>query len=91
MATGIQVWDDTSNLVFDSNLAVGGYLTDVVLGSTSTQVKSYPEYAGKTAVVQAVFGSANPVPTISYASGYPVVTIPAYGTVGAVAWAIIMT
>jgi hypothetical protein len=90
MTVGLQIWNSAGTLVFDTNTADVGQLVELVTATTSTQTFSYPVFAGKTAEVVVIYGGAT-LPSISYSSGYPVISFPAYATTGATLFAIIIS
>lgn len=88
MPSGIQVWDASGNLTFDSNDAAGGCVADIVASTTSSQVKNYSIFAGRSAFVVLLKGYVTGSVTISYGSGYPSITFPATGAAGDAEWVV---
>lgn len=78
MSYGLKVWDSSGDVTFDSTLAVGGCLMEIVSSSTSSSVvKTYPNFAGRSAfAVLTTWLRYSVIPTIDYALGYPRLTIP---------------
>ncbi len=70
--------DAAGTKIFDSSLVTGGCVIDVVKETSSAQVKNYTNFAGRTVYFTPVAGFPGNYPTVSYSSGYPSVTIPAY-------------
>lgn len=91
MPAGLQVWDSAGVLSFDSNNSGVGCVADQVASITSSFNKSYPQFAGRTAIVLNLNGLSAAFPaSISYSSGYPVITFPATITAGDEQWLILM-
>lgn len=77
MAYGLQLYKSNGTIIFDSSQQPGGCVVDVVTATSTTQIKNYSLFAGRTAEVIRTSGIGNEV-TISYSSGYPTITFPAY-------------
>lgn len=80
MTFGLQLWDASGNLVFDSTVAAGGAPIGMAEGNgVSVQTLSFPQYAGLTMQALTINGIQwSPEGfgvTISHASGFPVVTV----------------
>lgn len=69
---GIQVFDSTGTLQWDSRTAVGGVVGDYQ-PYTSGDIFSYPQWAGLSAMLIDC-GNDEGVISVSVSSGYPVVT-----------------
>jgi hypothetical protein len=78
MAYGLKCWDAAGNVTFDSTVYKLGSYAGAHAGIVGqTKVISFPEAAGRTVKVTQSFGLITSAPIISYASGYPVITLPA--------------
>lgn len=88
MPSGLQVWDSTGTLSFDSSDSGVGCVADRVASATSSFNKSYPQFVGRTAIILNL--NALVQATVSYSLGYPVITFPATITAGDEQWLIIM-
>lgn len=78
---GIQVFDATGAVVFDSLTSLGGVIAGTYVyqpGGTDTLL--FPSFAGRTARINMITsGRGGPVPAIDYGLGYPRVTVSAGG------------
>lgn len=88
MPAGIQVWDSSGVLSLDSTNSGVGCVVDTVSSSTTSFNKSYSQFAGRTALMLNLNGVA--AATVSYSSGYPVITFPATISAGDEQWLILM-
>lgn len=88
MPSGLQVWDAAGTLVFDTTTAGVGCVADTVASATTSFVKDYPAFAGRTTLALSLQGVT--VASISYASGYPSITFPATISPGDERWLVIM-
>lgn len=74
--SGFWAWDTSYVMSFDSTAIDVGAVVDIVQELTSAQVLNYTAFAGQTVVVFILAGFSAGSPSVSYASGYPSVTIP---------------
>lgn len=74
MSQGLQIFDANGNVTFDSNLAVGGVCLGFFTGSHSTDVYTFPDFAGCTLTVFVTNGVYMGV--IDTNLGYPRITFP---------------
>ncbi len=74
----MRLYDGSGIKMFDTTEASGGCVADVVKETSTSQTKSYPSFAGRTAFVIPTSGWNSASPTISYSSGYPSITYPPY-------------
>jgi hypothetical protein len=82
MAYGLQIFDASGAQVFDSTVATGGVPAGFWAGGAGTL--SFPQFAGRTMAAIMVSGNSEwwvedgLGVSISYASGYPVVTVQSF-------------
>lgn len=78
MSYGLQIFNSSGTVTFDTTTAAVGCLAEVVriTGGTS-QTKTYPAFAGRTIFVLNMDGSDVFSTSIDYALGYPRAVIPA--------------
>lgn len=78
MTFGVQVFNASSQLIWDSRTAGSGVVATVIaLASGASGTYTFPDFAGRTAGVVSIAYFGTVVPTVDYALGYPRVTIPA--------------
>lgn len=79
MSYGVQCRDSDGSLFYDSSVAVGGVVAGFyVYGPGATATLPFPRYAGRQADIVILSGapsSADSGVSISFASGYPVVSV----------------
>lgn len=82
MAYGIQLFDDTGSLMWDSSTTGGGVIADsVVVPANTTVSRAYPQFPGTTLEIIAMtilgylYDDNNPA-IIDYSQGYPSITFP---------------
>lgn len=90
MPAGIQIWDSAGILSLDSTNSGVGCVADRVASATISFNKSYTQFAGKTVLILNLNGLNTAIATVSYSSGYPVITFPATISVGDEQWLILM-
>jgi len=88
MPSGLQVWDASGILVFDSTTAGVGCVADTVTSATTTFAKNYTAFPGRTAIALNLYGLTTA--SISYTAGYPVITFPATLAAGDERWLVIV-
>lgn len=83
MAYGLRTYNSSGNMTFDSEqLYKGGVIVDWVTSTGSSQVRTYPGFAGRTNAgffIISGYMSGQSLPVWDYTLGYPRVTIPAHG------------
>lgn len=74
MTFGLQLFNASGQVSFDSRYAQGGVIADQVTraAGSGTEVRTYPAFAGRTAIVKA--GGYDAPGAVDYALGYPRVT-----------------
>lgn len=79
MPAGLQIYDSSGNLRFDSTTAKGGVFIDsMVFAPGSSGVLTFPDYAGATPlVIDQSRTLQDPEITTDITLGYPRITVPA--------------
>lgn len=79
MAYGIQLFNDSGTIMWDSTTAPGGVIADILTyGASNSDTKTYPVFAGRGVLLVSVAEWANsdvPGVTADVALGYPRVSI----------------
>lgn len=78
MPAGLQIYDSSGNLRFDSTTAKGGVFIDsMVFSPGSSGVLTFPDYAGATPlIVDQSRALQDPEITTDTTLGYPRITVP---------------
>lgn len=84
MSFGVQIWDGSGNLVYDSSVAVGGIIADVRVfpAGSAGAVLTYPVYLGRAVEIIPLTADSS---SSSYGVvadtdlGYPRVTVSSFG------------
>lgn len=75
MTHGLQLFDQSGNITFDSRSVVGGVVVDILTyAGATTAVRNYPAFAGRTMQIIMVtpwFNGGDPGVAIDTSPGYP--------------------